>query len=496
MQVTTAIALDKRRKRKKTSGLPVVIRVTYNRVPSLFPTGNDLTEEDFGKLFSPRIRPELVQIRASVEKEHARVKNIIKKLNPFSFDDFRLEFYKDKTPRKRKNERNETPKSGKILLPLESMPDENLVEKNPVQVKSRSENHLKFAEKKIVGKTKFRNQYGGRKYPEKLSEINYASLGEVAKVYGEYIKELEIDERTGLIKNHFNSLMSLLNYKKKLRFRDITPTFLKQYQRWMTDRDRTESTVGIYVRPLRTIYNVAIGKKIINEKHYPFGKGKYKIPGGRNIKKAIKPSGLKKLYEHKPTRNPLAETMCLDFFFFMVFGSGLNMKDIALLKFKNIDGNYLRIYRAKTYLTTASDRRLISIFINEDMWRIIKRWGNSPTDPNNYIFPILKEGISHYQKRELVQRVIKRVNKWMNKIAKEEEVENYKGTQSGRHTFATLLKNAGVSKEFIRGQLGHIDPKSIDNYLDSFEDEANENFTSHLTDFKNIPDQNKAQNVA
>ena len=50
-----------------------------------------------------------------------------------------------------------------------------------------------------------------------------------------------------------------------------------------------KATQGIYLRNLRAIFNEAIADGIISkEKCYPFGRRKYQIPTGRNIKKALK----------------------------------------------------------------------------------------------------------------------------------------------------------------------------------------------------------------
>jgi integrase/recombinase XerD len=48
------------------------------------------------------------------------------------------------------------------------------------------------------------------------------------------------------------------------------------------------TTVGIYNRTLRAIFNDAIAEEVISrENYYPFGNRKYKIPASRNVKKAL-----------------------------------------------------------------------------------------------------------------------------------------------------------------------------------------------------------------
>ena len=59
-------------------------------------------------------------------------------------------------------------------------------------------------------------------------------------------------------------------------------------------RRKSKTTVGIYLRPLRAIFNKAIEEGDIVADIYPFKK--YQIPTGQNIKKALDKSELKKLF--------------------------------------------------------------------------------------------------------------------------------------------------------------------------------------------------------
>jgi len=56
-------------------------------------------------------------------------------------------------------------------------------------------------------------------------------------------------------------------------------------------------------------------------------------------------------------------------------------------------------------------------------------------------------------------------------------------TKVCRHSFATVLKRSGVSKEFIHEELGRHDLKTTENYLDSFELEAKRRIAAYLTAF-------------
>jgi integrase/recombinase XerD len=48
----------------------------------------------------------------------------------------------------------------------------------------------------------------------------------------------------------------------------------------MLAQDYSKTTVGIYVRQLRTLFNEAIELCIIKREKYPFGRRKYQPPTG------------------------------------------------------------------------------------------------------------------------------------------------------------------------------------------------------------------------
>ena len=57
-------------------------------------------------------------------------------------------------------------------------------------------------------------------------------------------------------------------------------------------------TIGIYLRSLRTIYNL---QESVNSNLYPFGdkKHQYSIPESRNIKKALQPDEIAKIFPRR-----------------------------------------------------------------------------------------------------------------------------------------------------------------------------------------------------
>lgn len=278
------------------------------------------------------------------------------------------------------------------------------------------------------------------------------------------------------------TIKSLELFDSKVSFAKITPRFLKDYERWMTSEEvgKTYTTVGVYMRNLKHIINRAIKDNL--KIKYPFGSEKdlYQIPISDNKKKAISIVDIQKLVSYKTEIQQ--ESDALNYWLFSYLCAGMNMVDIANLKYKNISGNSLKFIRQKTRDTTKIKKEL-DVHLLPEAFKIIDKIGNSLKEPDMYIFPILREGMTEIQKYDTVKQHIKTTNKYMKRIAQKLEIEAKLTTYSARHSYSTVLKRKGASIDFIREHLGHQTTRVTQNYLDSFEDEQKARISANLLDF-------------
>lgn len=226
--------------------------------------------------------------------------------------------------------------------------------------------------------------------------------------------------------NYQTSYNAIARFKGNMRFTDITVAFLKQYEVWMLAQNYSKTTVGIYTRCLRAIFNEAIFQGIIKKnKCYPFGRRKFQPPASKNIKKAVTLDDVAQIYFYELTCD--RERKAKDFWLFSCFANGINPTDIAHLKFKNIDGEYLVYERAKTEASTRLDPKPITIYITEDMQRIIKYWSNKDNNSDNYIFPFLPLNASPLKQVEMIELFVQSINDWMEKIRNRKKDNNILG---------------------------------------------------------------------
>ena len=133
---------------------------------------------------------------------------------------------------------------------------------------------------------------------EEIYLNNKEASDNLSSAFGKYIEELQIENRIGTAVSYRVAKPSLESFKSGLKFADISPALLKRYEAWMIQNGKSKTTVGIYLRSLRAIFNMAKIDKTL----YPFGKNKYTIPSGRNVKKALL---LKKLQEFSAMKQSL-----------------------------------------------------------------------------------------------------------------------------------------------------------------------------------------------
>lgn len=264
---------------------------------------------------------------------------------------------------------------------------------------------------------------------------------------------------------------------KNIQFSSITPDWLRKCEKyWLKTKNNT--TIGMHFRNLRIIINDVRKAGVMKEAQYPFGKGKYEIPVGQSIKKALSTEQLKAIFSYV-CDNETTERY-RDLWLFIYLCNGLNVADLIKLKYSNIVDGEICFVRQKTENRT-KNQKLIRVALISPLQHIIDKWGNRKID-SNYIFPYLEGGESDEERYKKTRDLYKRINKRMKLIGKEIGIENIT-TYTARHSFASTLKRKGANISYISDCLGHSDIRTTEFYLSSFEKEDRTKNASLLVDF-------------
>ncbi len=320
--------------------------------------------------------------------------------------------------------------------------------------------------------TDFENRFYAEKKQSRKIQLNDG----VNSIYEKHIQALKEEGRISTASSYGDSLTSMLSYKKNLKVSQITPDFLKGYEKWMTDNGRSLTTVGMYLRALRTIFNMAIENEVIDASKYPFKK--YVIPAPQKISRTLKKEEIKLIINYTAKRD--ADAIALDYWVFSFISNGMNFKDIALLKYGNISGDFIEFRRAKTKRTTNNNSLPIMVPLDENLLYIIKKRGNKSKKKEDYIFPILKHGLTPQQEYDHIKTFVRNTNKRLTRVGIELGLSLKVTSYVARHCFATIQKNNNAPLAYISEALGHSNLKTTQNYFGRFEDEGLKVFHSGL----------------
>lgn len=311
--------------------------------------------------------------------------------------------------------------------------------------------------------------------PEK-TVMKYATSA-VVRQYDRRILELTDEGRYGSRNSHLCSIKSILNFLTHYRsgdkaafvFDDITPAFLKRYECHMIANGYTGNTVGIYLRDLRSIYNLAIKAGNADRDLYPFEADKYKMPAGSKVNKALTPDEITAIIKAKPASADQAKAR--DYFIFSYFSNGMNPIDILHIRRGDIDVDKFSFYREKTKRTNAGKLKPITVFLNDYTSAIIDRQGGTDKRAKAFVFPIL-DGIDD---PELAYKKVKNFTRYVNQhiksLAADIGISSDISSYFARHSFASNMRNNGTPIQITMDLMGHNNEKTHRAYLDSIPDE-------------------------
>ena len=287
--------------------------------------------------------------------------------------------------------------------------------------------------------------------------------------FADYTKMLDDDNRYKYAKSMRSTINKLAefveiesNLKKlhiykpveELSIADLDVNFMKALEAFMFNQGRSKSTIGVYARNIRTIWNK------VYEKHskYPFGKGGYVIPEGARKNQGLSKADVKKIVDFSSDNEYLQTAR--DYFLFCFYNGGMNIKDVLHLKKGQKEFKRLKSIR------TAKKEVIIPLVFNKVTNDIIDR----RTGKGSYLFDVIKDGDDAKTRQDKVDALNKHLREQLHKISDLLELE-YKITANwSRHSNTTILYKEGINLKAISEGLGHTSLKTTEGYIDTMID--------------------------
>jgi len=284
----------------------------------------------------------------------------------------------------------------------------------------------------------------------------------VGELFKQHIHNLKEEKRTGYrlsIQQTYNSLIKF-NRHLDIPFSEMDYSWLKRCETWLRKQGKSENTIGIRFRNIRMIFNLAINMGLVKPESYPFKQLKVSKLHQETAKRALTKDEILSVVNYNITGKDFYCKLAVHLFTFSYFMGGINFVDMAYLTGKNIVSNRLIYNRRKT-------SKLINLPMQERALLVLKEYKDSNKP---YLFPILSASHkTEQQKLNRLHKVITKVNKALKCIGEELNIPIKLTTYVARHSYATVLKRAGISTSIICESLGHSSEKVTQIYLDNFE---------------------------
>ena len=321
-------------------------------------------------------------------------------------------------------------------------------------------NKISEVKSKIVELKSGNKEFSATTLVEKVSNPSKAIT--VGELFKQHIHCLEEEKRTGYrlsIQQTYNSLIKF-NRHLDIPFSEMDYNWLKRYEVWLRKQGKSENTIGIRFRNIRMIFNLAVNMELVKQEDYPFRKFNVSKLHEETAKRALTKEEVKAVINYPVAGKDYYTRLAVNLFTFSYFMGGINFVDMAYLTERNIIENRLIYHRRKT-------GKLINLPMQEKALQVLKEYKKSN---ELYLFPILSSmHRTEQQKLNRLHKVITKVNKALKTIGEELHIPTKLTTYVARHSYATVLKRAGVSTSIISESLGHSSEKVTQIYLDGFE---------------------------
>lgn len=266
-------------------------------------------------------------------------------------------------------------------------------------------------------------------------------------------------------KRHGNSLLyrNLAHlfevYKPRTTLGEINTAWLTRFEHYQrAERGMKPGGIAANMRTLRAVCNRAIKAGVMRQDWYPFRSYTLGHLNQPTPKRAIAIEDIRRFVDAEPENEK--ERLARDLFVFSLYARGMNLVDIAHLAPENIQAGRIEYTRRKTHTP-------YSVALNEITTAILERYAIIGAA---YCFPILSDFHDTDKRRqERIHRVMVDTNKALRAIAARLGIAGRISFYTARHTYASALKERGISTDVISEALGHSNLKTTEIYLKQFD---------------------------
>ena len=263
--------------------------------------------------------------------------------------------------------------------------------------------------------------------------------------------------RTGTAKTYGDALASFSCFRKgeDLLIETLDAETMNLYEAWLKGRGVKRNSSSCYLRTLRTLYRKAVDLGMTTDKDI----FRHVFTGfAKTTKRAVPLDAIHAIRQlDLPEGSFLA--FARDLFVLSVFLQGISFVDMAYLKKSDIKNGLLQYIRKKT-------GQSLSVGWEPAMQAIVDTYAHL-TVGSPYLLPIITR--QDGTERRQYERMGHKVNCYLKKIGKMVGLQIPLTTYVARHSWASVMRDLGVSLSIVSKGLGHESLKTTQIYLSSID---------------------------
>lgn len=285
-----------------------------------------------------------------------------------------------------------------------------------------------------------------------------ASFFAQAKLYCDQL------EQTGKFNQKSADEPRINQFKKFLKgsdinFAEINPGLLQKFRAYLIgSRNVTERTVVNHFVVIRTIFNRAIASGLVDQKYYPFGKGKISIKFPDSMKIGLTAEEVKELEKIElPSGENHARNLWLVSFYF----AGMRVSDVLRLKWSDFQNDRL-------YYSMGKNLKAGSLKVPDKVLEILQQYPK--TNAHDLVFfdlakmPDLSKS---YEVQSYIKTRIRSCNDYLKNVAEKLSFTKPLSMHIARHSFAQISADR-IPVNILQRLYRHSDIKTTMGYQSNF----------------------------
>ena len=236
---------------------------------------------------------------------------------------------------------------------------------------------------------------------------------------------------------HYNQEKRLDIFKEflggsELVFTDLDVSLLKRFESYLLyERKVSPRTAVNYLMLVRTIYNFGRKEYSVDDRSYPFGKGKIQIKFPETEKIGLNKDEVQLLETASDLTSPqqlAVNTWLMSFYF-----AGIRVGDVLRLKWSDFKDDRL-------YYRMGKNKKLVSLAVPDKAKRILGSYKSLQEHKNDLILPYLKGTDLEDGKRVAtrIKTITRNLNRRLEIVAEKLEIEKKLSMHIARHSFGNI----------------------------------------------------------